>query len=1015
MKKMIFTLITVAGFFSPVSFLFSQDNISGKGAAAYHAAYPAYSILEAVYDCRVEGQIVYGEVKYKIKIWGEETVAVPVLSEEVAINKTNLSKEVLLIAKDGVYQLIFSKKGEYSVSLEFCSKINKQENKNIFTFKPSNSVISRLNLVIPGKLSDIEVTPSNIQTKITTRGSNTELTAFLGTAGDFQVNWSSETQAATAPRPVFLSENNMITFISDGIIKTTALLNYKVMQGRISRLEIELPANANLLAVKGDNIKSWDLKQGENKQVLEVELSQEVKDSCELRLEIEESKSDTGQVYKLAQITTIGADRQSGHIAVVPPDDLKIQPLEKTGLSQIDPAQLPEKLTEIVHDRISLAYQYSQQPVVLSLNIEKVKPEISVRSNIFLDVSEDLMKLYAYVDYDIRKVGVFEFHLELPGDFTLIDVEGEGIEDWTLTKEGTYQELGARLKNKVLGQYRFLVKMEKPVSDVFSGKINMPQVKVKNVKNELGYIGISSASSIKLIAGQRENIAEIDISELGNTPAGITIQPMLAYKYIQQPYQLQLAVQAVDPRVTSEVFTFMSVEEGLLLVDSAINYNIMYAGIDEFKIAFPQDIQVVDITGTGIKSKEEIVQEREINGKKVKQKVWVVRLHSKVSGQYNLYCSYEKIMKNADGIVELPKLEVIGVHRETGYWALGSRTNSEIKTDLAIGATPIDISELPADKAKGIDVPLLLAFKYVKHPYAITIDVKRYEDVSVLVAMAESADITTMLTTEGQIIVDSRYMIKNRQKQYLDIILPKDANIWGAFVNNKPVKPGKTAEDHIMIPLEKSIEENKLCPVEIIYEAKCSSFKLAGRLKMIQPQLDIPLSNVTCKLYLPEEFGYAGFGGNLKLVKARKAHYGRQYSAVTINEQSDIQAEQPAQMVQGNKKEDKEFLDNVFSQAARYQSYVNKTKSSEPQGKSVEVKQGKSVGALPIRVSVPVAGKLYTFSKVFSSSEQLTVSAVYAKGLSAKSLVWMIIIGLFLVGFLKRKQWTMFRKKEQVS
>jgi len=276
---------------------------------------------------------------------------------------------------------------------------------------------------------------------------------------------------------------------------------------------------------------------------------------------------------------------------------------------------------------------------------------------------------------------------------------------------------------------------------------------------------------------------------------------------------------------------------------------------------------------------------------------------------------------------------------------------------------------LPQDKIKGIDVPLVLAFKYVRHPFDINIDIKKHEDVSVLVAIVESAQITSVLTKEGQVIVDTVYKIKNRQKQHLKVTLPKNATIWSTFVNNKPIKAGKSKEGHILIPLEKSQDKEMMFPVEIIYETKRPELKLFGKLKMTQPKLDIPMTNVFWRLYLPDEYTYTGFGGNLKIAKAKQIHarlergriaqsspfrrnldgkkestdYRYKVKAMeeSLREISDLEREEQQVSV----RKDMDFIKNIKTQVQIYQQRM------EP--KLRRITKGKQMGVLPIKVAIP--------------------------------------------------------------
>src|SRR5204862_383054 len=79
----------------------------------------------------------------------------------------------------------------------------------------------------------------------------------------------------------------------------------------------------------------------------------------------------------------------------------------------------------------------------------------------------------------------------------------------------------------------------------------------------------------------------------------------------------------------------------------------------------------------------------------------------------------------------VPELQILGVEREWGHIGINATTNIEI-TATAKGLTPIDVKELPAEVWQVAQLPILLSYKYLSHPYELQLDVRRHEDVPVL-------------------------------------------------------------------------------------------------------------------------------------------------------------------------------------------------------------------------------------------------------------------------------------------
>lgn len=987
---------------------------------------PTYVVQEADYKGKIQDNLALIDAKLKIEVLAEHPVNVPILGKEVAIVSTNLPRGILLAQKGEGYSLYFSKKGSYSVSLQFTALLERENDRNILKVNINPATMAKLSLIIDGTDLDIRSLPT-VSSQIKTKGKQTEFIAYLGMANKIEASWFAKPTSLAKAKLLFACENNTLVLISPGLIRTQTFLNYKILQGRLSQIKVGLPQNINLLTVKGENLKNWNLKKENNRQILEIELSKEIADRYHLLLEAEEIKEDMEGNYEAINIITQDTDRESGCYAFVVKDDFKIRSLKRKELTQLDVAELPEQLRRSAggEENISLAYRYLRQSKELVLSIEKIKPEINVRNNIFFQIQEEMAKLIAHVDYTINKAGVYNFALELPQDMEVLDVLGKDIENWKVTQKDKNQILEVQLRSKALGDYRLHLELEKPVKDLYQ-EIDIPQLNVLNADKVIGYIGVSCESSIRLKTKSRSKLTEVGLNELTQPPKGIIIPPSLAYKYLHQPCQLRLAVEKVDPRVMTEVFTFLSIADSLMLVNSAINFDILFAGIDQFAIALPDEVSGVDITGQGIKAKDERAQERVVEGKKVKMKIYEISLHSKVKGRYTLYCAYEKVLKNASQKTEVPALEILNVERQTGYIAIGPRTNVEIDLTKIEGAAQVDVKELPQDKLAGIDIPILYALKYARYPYAIALDIKKHEDVSVLVAVVESANITTVLGKDGQIIVSAVYQVKNRTKQYLDITLPKDAAIWSTFVDGKAVKPAKTQEGKILLPLAKYEEKDRSFPVEIIYETKSSGFFMLGLINLTAPQFDIPVTNITWNVYLPFGFNYSNFGGNMEMgMRAfsqiqqiaksaeisqdfevgsilaekkerlmRSPSIAMDYKAKSWGDEGRTESDKYAEEVL---KKDGAFYSNVNSQVAKYQKQIAIVQSEQ------QVAQGRQKGVLPIHITIPRGGKLYVFTKLLSR-DPLKVSAFYFGGL-AKLVLIIIIIMIALIVLKKDNYW----------
>src|SRR5215510_16055341 len=90
-------------------------------------------------------------------------------------------------------------------------------------------------------------------------------------------------------------------------------------------------------------------------------------------------------------------------------------------------------------------------------------------------------------------------------------------------------------------------------------------------------------------------------------------------------------------------------------------------------------------------------------------------------------------------------------------------------------------------------------------------------------------------------------------KRLLYLTLPPGANFWFAFVNQNGVWPWREG-DTILIPLEQQSRNDKPVPVEIFYSSQVGK-PGAGALdlELLAPKFDLPLENISWRVYLNDK------------------------------------------------------------------------------------------------------------------------------------------------------------------
>lgn len=420
----------------------------------------------------------------------------------------------------------------------------------------------------------------------------------------------------------------------------------------------------------------------------------------------------------------------------------------------------------------------------------------------------------------------------------------------------------------------------------------------------------------------------------------------------------------LEPKVYVDTTTYAAIGEGIIRCQTNLSYSILQSEVPNFRVALPEDVSILEVKGNDLRdwkaSQEKGTQYLD------------VYLNFGIKGNYMLNINYERKIGEGSSVAQIPWIKAMGVEREKGYFGIAAATNVELAVNKTEHVTPIDIKELPSTIWSSTASPILLAFKYLNHPYSIEIEVTRHEELPVLIAAIDSVDYTTLQTDEGKSLTKAVYQVRNNVKQFLHLVLPKDANLWSVFVAGKPVKPAKDKNGSILIPLEKSQfsgEGLTQFPVEIVYLDKNSKLSLLGNLRLNLPQVDIPISSLNWGVYLPLDYTYFNFGGDVKLTR-----YGRHFGQVLSMKQASE-------------------LENRGYQKAGSQ-YAVQTQDLYSMVQSAQVK-----GVLPIKIDIPQTGRLYNFSKLLvteNESPRLTINFIYAFR-NLQGLFWLVVLVIALV------------------
>jgi hypothetical protein len=509
---------------------------------------------------------------------------------------------------------------------------------------------------------------------------------------------------------------------------------------------------------------------------------------------------------------------------------------------------------------------------------------------------------------------------------------------------------------------------------------------------------------------------------------------------ISMRWRKKVAVtEKIPAKLYSEVYHLISIEDDALKINSDVNYNILHSEVDAVRLAVPDNMNVLSVSGEGVGEWQEIEQQD--------QRLILIPFTYGKKGGVTVRFTAETPLSEPGLTNVFSGIRVLDTVRETGFVGIALNTSAEVIVTESEGLEEVAPQKLPTPLINKSAKPLIMGFKYLKHPYSLALDIKKHEKIAVPVATVNSANVVTLFTEDGKVVHRLVYQVRNSAKQFLEIQLPEDADVWSVLVDNQPVESSTNAQQKLLVPLIRSSSVgNQLntFPVEVIFCVVKDGFSWLGSRESSLPAVDLLVSQLMWSVYLPNDYSYIYFSSTLEkeeMIRGVNIFAGaqRQYNERAMAEVSRSTSGEPGD-IQGYYL-DKDALDKIYKGKEQKSRFRNVPLQEEQISSQVEaelefsgrleglakqdvpqtaISGGTATGVLPIQIQVPTGGQVYRFAKtIIKTEDPLTFSVVYNRSWVSRTLKWVILLFLILLIYLNRKRligpWRWSKEKLRIS
>jgi len=585
-----------------------------------------------------------------------------------------------------------------------------------------------------------------------------------------------------------------------------------------------------------------------------------------------------------------------------------------------------------------------------------------------------------------------------PSDMAISDVTMDGrpvtltVADWYYT-----------LVTDEPGAHRLTLTLYAPITQGYgndSVNLSVPEV---------------ATSKVRFSVGEPDLEFEVSpASYLSTTPGGASTDfeaVLPATDWVTISWQSQFEEETSgELRVQAQVDTLISVGEGFLVGVSTINYEILHDSLTSFSFLVPEDIDIIDVQGEGIR---EWTTEQEKDRVKV-----TVAASYEVTGNFSLVVLYEKNMGDTSAEVSVPQIEVLDVVREKGFLAVTAATRVGVEEVSLENLAMLDVTELPGGLVSASDTPIFYSYKYIKHPYSLMLTVSTFEDIEVIDANVSRAELNSLLTRRGDFVTRAVFTVANNARQFMKLTLPENTTIWSTYVSGRPVKPAVDEDGTILIPLDRSERSGygngglSTFEVEVIYYTDTKDLSsIFGHRGFTAPLVNMKVDELVWSLYLPENYVYKNTGDDMDYYGGpgptpirEDKEFGMVGGDMRSMENAPTYVEEGMDMDYYDVEEEWP-ADEAMPTAPDSQVYLERNVYTEGL-ESLGGETGRGMkGVLPVRFDIPFTGHSMSYRKVIVNPGDISTIDLRYQSRDLihwvellEVIAWAVVFGVIIVG-----------------
>ncbi len=419
-----------------------------------------------VHQVRVEDKFALGTARIHWQADRAETL--PLLFEPAVLTGLKYPTNALKLEQGPAgskisHRLLAQKAGAFDIEVQYELPVARRDKESGVALPVPYGLVNRLKLTVVNLDVDV-LSPEAVALEREPGGSNTVASLVLAPANGAWIAWQPRSRDVRRENPVFYADLAQLYVPGAGVIEGAHYVSIRPAQGEVAELVLDVPAGATITdvidAARGAAPAESSAPAAQARSAPLVSLWRFDPDARKLRVSLNPAQSRPFTLLVRSQIGAgplpfersfglLGVENSAGQIGllgVATGNEVQLDSLVAEGFSPINLKDFPADIVGALQGHcpglaVRRAFRYAgpapasagapPAPLVASLKVSAVEPDVRVETQDTLSLGEDRTVLAANASVSITRAGIFRLSFVMPEGFDVESISGSALSHWT--------------------------------------------------------------------------------------------------------------------------------------------------------------------------------------------------------------------------------------------------------------------------------------------------------------------------------------------------------------------------------------------------------------------------------------------------------------------------------------------------------------------------------------------------------------------------------------------------------